>query len=382
MPDRPVRIACQGAGERGVRQPALLAGYRLIDSRPDQWVPEPESALIERSQTGRGGHRPVVDVVPCSEELFGRAIQLGEVAVLECRKQHQRSNVGVESGQPRRKRRLEPSRQGERLPCPGQLEIGRYWELDQGERIAGRLRDDPPFEVIGQARRVPVEEHARRVVVQTDKVEVGEAGIVENTWHTIANREEQDHRLHLEPPRNERQHLGRRPIEPMRILDHEQQRCLRLPLGDHAEGCQADQEEIGRVALGDPERDVEGLALWTRTVTHPVEEWKQQLMEPSEGQPRLRLRARRRHHHRAVLARPLPGSLEQRRLADSRLATDNEGATMPGKPIDHCEEALQFLIAPYQQPPGAPSRPRISTGDTHAYPPLGDDGRNPSAHRH
>ena len=125
VPDRPVRIAGQRPGERGVGQPALLAGCRLIDSRPDQRVPEPESALIERSEAGRGGRRPVVDVEPCSEELFGRAIQFGELAVIECRKQHQRSHVGVESGQPRRKRRLEPSRQRQRLPRPGQLEIDR-----------------------------------------------------------------------------------------------------------------------------------------------------------------------------------------------------------------------------------------------------------------
>ena len=70
-----------------------------------------------------------------------------------------------------------------------------------------------------------------------------------------------------------------------------------------------------------------------------------------------------------------PGSLEQRRLTDSRLATDNEGATMPGNLIDHSEEALQFLVAPYKRPPGAPS----ASGSAPATPtlilPLGDDSR-------
>ena len=49
-----------------------------------------------------------------------------------------------------------------------------------------------------------------------------------------------------------------------------------------------------------------------------------------------------------MLAGPLPGRLEQRRLADSRLATDKEGTTMPGNLIDHSEEALYFLIAAYE----------------------------------
>ncbi len=134
----------------------------------------------------------------------------------------------------------------------------------------------------------------------------------------------------------------------MRVLDHKQQRCLHLPLGDHAEGGQANQEEIGRVAVGDPERHIEGPALRIRPVTHPVEEGKQQLMEPAEGQPRLGLRARRRHHRRAALARSLPGRLEQRRLADTRLAPDDEGTPTHRNLIDHSEEAVQFLIAPYE----------------------------------
>ena len=92
-------------------------------------------------------------------------------------------------------------------------------------------------------------------------------------------------------------------------------------------------------------------------------------MEPPEGQPRLRLRPRRRHDRRALLARPLAGRLEQRRLADSRLATDHEGAAAPLDLIDHSEEALQLPIAPEEQPPGAPSGLRISTGSTHAHPP-------------
>ena len=251
VPDRPVRIARKRPCERGVRQPALLAGCRLMDGRPDQRVPEPESAVVDRSEAGCDGRRPVVDVDRRSEERLGRATQLGELAVIERREQQQRSHVGVESGEPRRERRLEPSRQRQRLRCPGQIEIDRCGrELDQGERIAGRLREDPPLQLVGQAGPVHLEERARRVVVQPGKDEVGEAGLVEIARHAVADREEQDHRLHLEPPRDERQHLGRRPIEPVRILDDEQQRCLRLALGDHAEGRQADQEDIGRIALG------------------------------------------------------------------------------------------------------------------------------------
>src|SRR5262245_60291270 len=138
----------------------------------------------------------------------------------------------------------------------------------------------------------------------------------------------------------------------MRIVDHQQEGCLRLALRDQAESGQADQEDIGRVALGDTERYVERLSLRIRTVCYPVEEWKQQLMEPSEGQPRLRLRTRRRHHRAASFAGALPDRLKQGRLTDSRDAANNQGIPTPPDPIGHSEEALQLLIAPQETSPG------------------------------
>ena len=87
VPHGPVRIARKRPCERGVRQPALLAGCRLMDGRPDQRMPEPERAVVDRSEAGRDGRRPVVDVDGRSEERLGRATQLGEVAVIQRREQ-------------------------------------------------------------------------------------------------------------------------------------------------------------------------------------------------------------------------------------------------------------------------------------------------------
>ena len=352
VPDSPVWITRERPCERGVRQPALLAGCRLMDGRPDQRMPEPERAVVDRSEAGRHGRRPGVDVHGRSEQRFGRPAQLGEVAVLQRREQEQRSHIGVEGGEPRRERRLEPSRQRQRLRCSGQVEIDRGGrELDQGERIAGRLREDPPLQLVGQGGSVQLEERARRAVVQAGEDEVREPGLVEIARHAGADREEQDHRLHLQPSREERQHLGRRPVEPMRIVDDEQQRCPRRALGEHAEGRQTDQEGIGRIALGVAKSDVERPALRIRKVVQAIEERKQQPVEPPEGEPRLGLRRRRRHDRGASLVRPAPSRLEQSRLADSRLTTDHQGAPAPLDLIDHPVEALQLRIAPEEPPP-------------------------------
>ena len=184
VPHRPVRIARKRPCERGVRQPALLAGRRLMDGRPDQRMPEPECAVVDRSEAGCDGRRPIVGVDGRSEERLGRATQLGEVAVVQRREQEQRSHIGVEGGEPRRERRLEPSRQRQRLRCSGQVEIDRGGrELDQGQRIAGRLREDPPLQLVGQGGAVQLEERARRAVVQPGEDEVGEPGLVEVARH-------------------------------------------------------------------------------------------------------------------------------------------------------------------------------------------------------
>src|SRR5262249_24541806 len=160
VPDSPVLIACKRPCKRSVRPPALLARCRPINSRPDQRVPEPELALVKRSESGCDGRRPAVAAGLPSEKLFGRVIQLGDVAIIKRREQQQRLYVGAESGEPRRKRRLQPSRQRQRFRRPDQIqiEIGRCRrELDQRKRIASRLDENPLLQLVGQGGPVHFE---------------------------------------------------------------------------------------------------------------------------------------------------------------------------------------------------------------------------------
>ena len=327
VPDRPVRIAGQRPGERGVRQPALLAGCRLMDRRPDQRVPEPELAVVERSEAGRGGHRPVAGVEPRSEELFGRAAQLGELAVIEGREQQQRSHVGVESGEPRRERRLEPGRQRQRLPGPGQVEIDRCGRAARSGPADCR---PPPRGSAPSAPRTGRPRSRSRSVRDASSSSPARAR---------SGRPASSSSLGT-PSRTAKSRItgsisSRRATNASTSADDRSSQCASSTTSSSGVCASRSvttprvarpiRKTIGRVALGDAERHVEGPALRIRTVIHPVEERKQQLMKPAEGQPRLGLRPRRRHHRRAVLARSLPGRLEQRRLADARLATDDEG---------------------------------------------------------
>ena len=129
-----------------MRQPALLARCRLMDSRPDQRVPEPEPALVEHSEAGREGHRPVVDVDRRSEERFGRATQLGELAVMSAASSSSARTSGLRVVSLVANVASSRAVSGSGSACSGQVEIDRCGrELDQGKRIASRLREDPPL---------------------------------------------------------------------------------------------------------------------------------------------------------------------------------------------------------------------------------------------
>src|SRR5262249_16181595 len=100
----------------------------------------------------------------------------------------------------------------------------------------------------------------------------------------------------------------------------------------------------------------------------------QELMEPAEREPRLGLGARRGHNRHVVLAGMLHDSVEQRRLADSRVAANDEGSTTARDLVDQTVEALQLTIPPPEQPPAGPNGLRTNPHSTHANPSsFGDD---------
>jgi hypothetical protein len=47
----------------------------------------------------------------------------------------------------------------------------------------------------------------------------------------------------------------------LRVIDHEEKRCLSRPFCDEPERREADQEQVRRVAVGNTESSLEGLSL-------------------------------------------------------------------------------------------------------------------------
>ena len=77
----------------------------------------------------------------------------------------------------------------------------------------------------------------------------------------IAGREHQPHRVGAQPPRREPQRLRRRPIQPLLVVDHADQRPFPGHLRQQAQHRQPHQKPVRRRPGGEAERGPQRLAL-------------------------------------------------------------------------------------------------------------------------
>jgi hypothetical protein len=125
-------------------------------------------------------------------------------------------------------------------------------------------------------------------------------------------------------------HEGQRPrrgsIEPLRVVDHTEQRPLLCGLGDQAQDREPDQEHVWRTTFGRLEHDPERVALGSREAIDAIEHWCAELVQAGVGKLHLRLDADRPKNPQARSR--ADQILEQRRLARSGLASHKEDTTV------------------------------------------------------
>ncbi len=139
---------------------------------------------------------------------------------------------------------------------------------------------------------------------------------------------EQPHRRRRQSSGGEAQHLGGRDVQPLRVVDGDEQRAGGAELAQGADHGHRDRAVVGLVAIGDPPQQshLERLALGLgQEGQHVVGHLLEQVAEDGEGELGLGLgrpsgedpeRPAPRRHHRC---------LPQRRLADAGLALEHQG---------------------------------------------------------
>jgi hypothetical protein len=220
------------------------------------------------------------------------------------------------------------NRSGQRQPAGDQLLVADHGrQLEDRQRIPGRLAEDACAHPRRKVRGRRVEQGRGRRVVEASDPAFRQPGIAKHRGVAVTRRRQQQDRVGLDPPRDERQHVRRRAVEPVGVLHQQQERSVGCDLREQIESRHRDPEVLRRGAVHESERGIEGVALnvgqFARTVTHRAH----QLMQPGKRQVRLRLHTGRGEHRHAARARGSLGLRQQARFADAGLAAKHESVT-------------------------------------------------------
>ncbi len=165
-------------------------------------------------------------------------------------------------------------------------------------------------------------------------------------------------RFRQEATGREGEHLGRRPIEPLGVVDEADEGSIVRHLGQQPQEGQTDEEAIGRRTCPEAERRVEGIALGTGQPDQTVQHRCAELVQPGEGQLHLGFDP-------SGPCDPAPGRppfevVEQHGLADARLAAQHEHLAAAG--TDLGQEPVQCLALLL---PATQSRHCVTIGHAH-----------------
>ena len=172
-----------------------------------------------------------------------------------------------------------------------------------------------------------------------------QARLAERRGVAVTDRREQHDRVGLDSPRDERQHVRGRAVEPVGVLDDQQERSIGGDVREQVESGHRDPEVLGRGLVRQAEGGIERGALDVAELARTIAHGPEQLMQPGERQMRLRLHTGRGEHRHAPLAcRPL-GLGEQTRLADAGLAVKHERLAARGNVVQERRQEALFLEA-------------------------------------
>ena len=149
--------------------------------------------------------------------------------------------------------------------------------------------------------------------------------------------------------RHERERSGRCAVEPLRVVDHAQERLLLGGFGEETENREPDEERARRLSGAEPEGDAERVPLRIRQTLAELEDRRTELLQRRVVELHLPLDARSPDDAK-ILAR-LDRVLEQCGLADAGVSVHHEdgAVTVPRgtqQPLEH-----RALALPADEPP-------------------------------
>jgi hypothetical protein len=176
--------------------------------------------------------------------------------------------------------------------------------------------------------------------------EFGQLRLVDPRRRPVTDREQHDDRLELQPAGHERQDVAGGDVQPLGVVDYQQERRGGRHLRQQVERGQRDQEEVWRGRLAQTEGGLYRRSLGSREPVERAENGSQQPVQAGESDVRFGLKTRGHQRGQTLIDRAAAGRLEQRRLADTRITADHErAAPVAGRQQPLIEEGKFVLTA-------------------------------------
>jgi hypothetical protein len=172
-------------------------------------------------------------------------------------------------------------------------------QLQKGQGVASGVADQSFGDLTRQwVTAAGVEELTGRGIVESQDLEGGQSGRGERGPAGVggAGREDHGHRVCGQLSGGEQQGVRRSGVEPVRVVDHAQQRLVRFRcVGQHRQGGDPDQEGLDGGTVLEPERDPQRPRLGRRESVE-VREGTEQAVQGGIREGRLGLHARGAQH--------------------------------------------------------------------------------------
>ena len=192
-----------------------------------------------------------------------------------------------------------------------------------------------------------VDERCRRRGFQPTQLQHSQPSRLEAAELTLAGGEEHDDALGFDPPGDEDERVEGRVVEPVRIVDETQHRLTFGCFREETENCERDEKPVLAAPGRQAECSAEGGGLRLGQALEVPEGRAEDLLQGSEGELRLRLDPGAAEH--AHVAGSTASVFQERRLADTRLAGDDQrgAAGRPGT-VEKLADAGALRISPTQ----------------------------------
>ncbi|GAA1225320.1 hypothetical protein GCM10009665_14600 [Kitasatospora nipponensis] len=342
MRGAPTRVLPVQVRQHEVGGTALVRRGQLDDARPHERMPEGELAggRIDDQQAARDRLVDAAHAVPRGQ---GRALARPRRRTVDGARQQfrpdgvaeARETGGVDLLDPPGHRDAVRTEQVLRCAFAGSGgEVG--GQLQQGQWVAAGLVQHQPAEPPAQLRVVAVQQAPGVRVRERADRRLRQPRGVEPRGDVAADRHEEfDSRAAGEPAADEPADVGAGVVQPLAVVDDEQQRPLLSRRAQQVEDDDAEVHDRRRPAGRPTEHGVERQAGGAGRPSVPElpavrEQRVEELVQTGVGQPGLRLDPGGAYHQVAVPGRELRRQVEQGALADARLSPEHQGLSVGG----------------------------------------------------